>query len=61
MLIVGGGDGGAAREVLKHDIEEVVMCEIDKVDYTNVMRSQVDEMGQRQSIDGCHFVWRLIW
>ncbi|XP_071840470.1 spermidine synthase-like [Apostichopus japonicus] len=30
VLIVGGGDGGAAREVLKHDIEEVVMCEIDK-------------------------------
>lgn len=56
MLIVGGGDGGAAREVLKHDIDEVVMCEIDKVDYTNVMRSQVDEVGQRQSIDGCHFV-----
>jgi spermidine synthase len=30
VLIVGGGDGGVAREVLKHkDVEEVVMCEID--------------------------------
>ncbi len=30
VLIVGGGDGGALREVLKHPVEEVVMVEIDK-------------------------------
>ncbi|KAH9513472.1 hypothetical protein Btru_033153 [Bulinus truncatus] len=31
VLIIGGGDGGVAREVLKHDcVEEVHMCEIDK-------------------------------
>jgi len=31
VLIVGGGDGGAVREVLKHsEIEEVVLCEIDE-------------------------------
>ncbi len=31
VLIIGGGDGGAAREVLRHDhIEEVVMVEIDE-------------------------------
>jgi spermidine synthase len=31
ILIIGGGDGGTAREVLKHDsVEEVIMCEIDE-------------------------------
>jgi len=30
VLIIGGGDGGVAREVLKHEsIERVVQCEID--------------------------------
>ena len=30
VLIVGGGDGGALKEVLKYDsVEEVVLCEID--------------------------------
>jgi spermidine synthase len=30
MLIVGGGDGGIAREALKHPLERVVMVEIDR-------------------------------
>ncbi|CAL1532620.1 unnamed protein product [Lymnaea stagnalis] len=31
VLIIGGGDGGVARELLKHDcLEEVHMCEIDE-------------------------------
>ncbi|HII61448.1 polyamine aminopropyltransferase [Pyrococcus horikoshii] len=31
VLIIGGGDGGAIREVLKHEeVEEVIMVEIDK-------------------------------
>lgn len=30
VLIIGGGDGGALREVLKHDVEKVVLVEIDK-------------------------------
>jgi len=31
VLIIGGGDGGVVREVVKHPIvEEVVMCEIDE-------------------------------
>jgi len=30
VLIIGGGDGGALREVLKHDPERVVMVEIDR-------------------------------
>ena len=31
VLIIGGGDGGVVREVVKHpNVEEVVMCEIDE-------------------------------
>lgn len=30
VLIIGGGDGGSLREVLKHDtVEEAILCEID--------------------------------
>jgi spermidine synthase len=30
VLIIGGGDGGVLREVVKHSsVEEIVMCEID--------------------------------
>ena len=31
ILIIGGGDGGTAREVLKHEVENVTMVEIDEV------------------------------
>jgi spermidine synthase len=31
VLIIGGGDGGLLREVLRHPVEEVVMVEIDGV------------------------------
>lgn len=32
VLIIGGGDGGTVREVLKHpSVKEVVLCEIDKM------------------------------
>lgn len=30
VLIIGGGDGGALREVLKHPVERVVMIELDE-------------------------------
>jgi len=30
VLIIGGGDGGAAREVLKHNINRVDLCDIDE-------------------------------
>lgn len=31
VLVIGGGDGGAVREILKHkNIEEIVLCEIDE-------------------------------
>jgi spermidine synthase / saccharopine dehydrogenase (NADP+, L-glutamate-forming) len=32
VLVIGGGDGGVVREVLKHDtVHEVVLCDIDEV------------------------------
>lgn len=32
VLIIGGGDGGVLREVVKHPVvESVVQCEIDEV------------------------------
>ena len=32
VLVIGGGDGGAIREALKHpEVEEVYICEIDGV------------------------------
>jgi len=31
VLVIGGGDGGVLREVVKHEcVEEVVLCEIDE-------------------------------
>lgn len=37
VLIIGGGDGGVAREVIKHDVvQRVVQCEIDAVGGFNV-------------------------
>lgn len=30
VLVIGGGDGGVLREVLKHPVDEVIMVEIDK-------------------------------
>ena len=30
VLLIGGGDGGALREILKHEIEEVTVVEIDR-------------------------------
>ena len=32
VLVIGGGDGGVVREVLKHDtVKTVVLCDIDEV------------------------------
>jgi spermidine synthase len=32
VLVIGGGDGGVVREILKHDsVEQVVLCDIDEV------------------------------
>lgn len=35
VLVIGGGDGGVVREVLKHEsVEQVVLCDIDEVQLT---------------------------
>ncbi len=32
VLVIGGGDGGTVREIVKHpEVKEVIMCEIDEV------------------------------
>lgn len=32
VLVIGGGDGGVVREVIKHEsVEKVVLCDIDEV------------------------------
>lgn len=39
VLIIGGGDGGVLREVVKHSsLESVVQCEIDEVSAGSVAR-----------------------
>lgn len=35
VLVIGGGDGGVLREVIKHEsVEEAILCDIDEV--TNI-------------------------
>ena len=44
VLIIGGGDGGVAREVVKHPlVESVVQCEIDE-DVINAARKYLPNM-----------------
>jgi spermidine synthase len=32
VLVIGGGDGGVLREVIKHKmVEEAILCDIDEV------------------------------
>lgn len=45
VLIIGGGDGGVAREVTKHPlVEEIIQCEIDK-DVVEVSKEFLPKMG----------------
>jgi spermidine synthase len=48
VMIVGGGDGGILREVLKHDIEHVDMVEIDRtvVDYCITQMPTLNRAGE---------------
>lgn len=46
VLVVGGGDGGTLKEVLKHSsVEEAVLCEIDG-DVIDVARKHFPELAQ---------------
>lgn len=39
VLVIGGGDGGVVREVLKHNsVENVVLCDIDEVRFLKISR-----------------------
>jgi len=41
VLVIGGGDGGVVREVLKHStVEQVVLCDIDEVCSASPMEGQ---------------------
>jgi spermidine synthase len=34
VLVIGGGDGGVLREVVKHEsVEEAILCDIDEVPF----------------------------
>lgn len=46
VLIVGGGDGGVMREVLRHkSVERVVLCEIDRT-VIDISKEHLPEIGQ---------------
>jgi spermidine synthase len=54
VLVVGGGDGGAVREILKHStIEKVVLCEIDKevVDVSKKFLPTVSSQLENQKVE----------
>ncbi len=64
VLIIGGGDGGTLREVLKHkDVESVELCEIDeevikvsKEFFPNLASSFSDKRVKIRKEDGSEFV-----
>ncbi|UJR31785.1 hypothetical protein I4U23_019263 [Adineta vaga] len=46
VLIIGGGDGGVIREVLKHpQVEEIILCEIDQ-DVIELSKKYLPEMAK---------------
>ncbi len=65
VLVIGGGDGGAAREALKHDPKEVHVVEIDravveicKMHMPSISCSYKDERVHLHIEDGIKFVKR---
>ena len=38
VLVIGGGDGGVLREVVKHEtVEEAILCDIDEVCHKQIL------------------------
>ena len=38
VLVIGGGDGGVLREVIKHEsVEEAILCDIDEVRHNRLV------------------------
>jgi len=53
VLVVGGGDGGAIREILKHpSVEKVVLCEIDE-DVIEECKKYLPEISQGLNDQRC--------
>jgi len=51
VLVIGGGDGGVVREVLKHDtVEQVVLCDIDEVRNALVSTRQISLTGIQKAV-----------
>ena len=45
--MVGGGDGGVLREVAKHScVEEIHLCEIDQVQFSNTLHLYSSSLSQ---------------
>src|SRR6266850_2130924 len=57
VLVIGGGDGGVVREVLKHEsVEKVVLCDIDEVDpFRPFAYSRADSIVLSSSRQWCEF------
>ena len=53
VLIIGGGDGGVAREAAKHPlVKEIVQCEIDEVLFIDFL--SFFKLGCCSSIKNCY-------
>lgn len=51
VLVIGGGDGGVIREVLKHkSVKKVILCDIDEVGIACTHRC----MSSNSRSAGCH-------
>jgi len=63
VLVIGGGDGGCLREVCKHDISKVTLCEIDSkvCDVSKIYFPKMSEVFQDKRVDfyfadGCQYL-----
>jgi hypothetical protein len=60
VLVIGGGDGGVVREVLKHyTVEEVVLCDIDEVRSGFLRSGGLDGREDSGSNDAFSVCWLL--
>ena len=54
VLVVGGGDGGVLREVVKHEaVEEATLCDIDEVRLHSEQTPNLNAMENTHSSTGC--------
>lgn len=54
VLVIGGGDGGVLREVVKHEtVEEAILCDIDEVPFYSTNKQSIPHPQVLINI-GCH-------